>query len=559
MQCVYNRTTAMSKLKRKKLSVEDYKSEQQTLIKKLNDSRCSVALQDSSCATTSTGSRERWWESSELSDAERLWALTLTALCPNLQSDDLEESIPQLPPPSSTKSPVQTLSDWRWCNGNKDVNPPPGLPAPSFLVHPPPANDLKNPSQPPAEENTRASDPPSLSDQEKHASSPDGDSVPVCSTKTTQQRKLDNGVNCLEDCKLLDDQGDRFGQARNVSETRRSKAESRTVRSVEWKSAEIGAGKSESGIRTFSGAEGPALVLETKQEASGSGSGQEAKTGAGQRAKSGVREFGLGTGTKSGIAEGAKSGLGRNSIASGSGLDLGTKSGASGSGLVLGTKSGASGSGLVLGTKSGASGSGLVLGAKSGSGQEAKSGLVRSGSGLVQSGTVQEEENGLMVFRSGLGTNASGSKLGMETKSGTEWEAKSGIRGSGTNSVEEKIANSGSSKSGLGLETKSGTEQEAKSGTRESGTNSGEEKLAKSGLGRSGANSGASRSGSGLETTRSPEGSESGLETKSGAEHRSELECCPMCLMPFPAGFTQMECDGHLAQCLSEMHDDIIW
>ncbi|XP_036435554.1 uncharacterized protein si:ch73-70k4.1 [Colossoma macropomum] len=38
-----------------------------------------------------------------------------------------------------------------------------------------------------------------------------------------------------------------------------------------------------------------------------------------------------------------------------------------------------------------------------------------------------------------------------------------------------------------------------------------------------------------------------------------KLECCPMCLMPFPAGFSQMECDGHLAQCLSEMNTDVVW
>ncbi|XP_053092163.1 Fanconi anemia core complex-associated protein 20 [Pangasianodon hypophthalmus] len=37
------------------------------------------------------------------------------------------------------------------------------------------------------------------------------------------------------------------------------------------------------------------------------------------------------------------------------------------------------------------------------------------------------------------------------------------------------------------------------------------------------------------------------------------LECCPMCLMPFPARFSQMECDGHLAQCLSEMNADMMW
>ncbi|KAI3357665.1 hypothetical protein L3Q82_015518, partial [Scortum barcoo] len=37
------------------------------------------------------------------------------------------------------------------------------------------------------------------------------------------------------------------------------------------------------------------------------------------------------------------------------------------------------------------------------------------------------------------------------------------------------------------------------------------------------------------------------------------LESCPMCLMVFPAGFTQMDCDAHLAQCLSEVNVDVTW
>ncbi|XP_071370647.1 uncharacterized protein [Centroberyx affinis] len=37
------------------------------------------------------------------------------------------------------------------------------------------------------------------------------------------------------------------------------------------------------------------------------------------------------------------------------------------------------------------------------------------------------------------------------------------------------------------------------------------------------------------------------------------LRSCPMCLLVFPAGFTQMDCDGHLAQCLSEMNVDMSW
>ncbi|CAM4717785.1 unnamed protein product [Leuciscus chuanchicus] len=167
----------MSKLKRKKLSVEESRSEQHSRIKKSNDSLCTVTLQDSGCIKTSNvTARERWWESSELSDAERLWALTLRALCPSLQSDQ-EESIPQLPPPSSTTTLVQKVSDWKWCSANEVADPPPDLPAPSFLTHSPPVNDCKNPSQPPAEKNIGESDSPALADQENCTSSPDQESV----------------------------------------------------------------------------------------------------------------------------------------------------------------------------------------------------------------------------------------------------------------------------------------------------------------------------------------------------------------------------------------------
>ncbi|XP_038629043.1 uncharacterized protein LOC119950575 isoform X1 [Scyliorhinus canicula] len=37
------------------------------------------------------------------------------------------------------------------------------------------------------------------------------------------------------------------------------------------------------------------------------------------------------------------------------------------------------------------------------------------------------------------------------------------------------------------------------------------------------------------------------------------LESCPMCLVPFPAGFTVLEVDSHLAKCLSESTEDVIW
>ncbi|XP_030277651.1 uncharacterized protein si:ch73-70k4.1 isoform X2 [Sparus aurata] len=37
------------------------------------------------------------------------------------------------------------------------------------------------------------------------------------------------------------------------------------------------------------------------------------------------------------------------------------------------------------------------------------------------------------------------------------------------------------------------------------------------------------------------------------------LQSCPMCLLVFPAGFSQMDCDSHLAQCLSEVNMDMTW
>ncbi|XP_026851922.2 uncharacterized protein si:ch73-70k4.1 [Electrophorus electricus] len=69
--------------------------------------------------------------------------------------------------------------------------------------------------------------------------------------------------------------------------------------------------------------------------------------------------------------------------------------------------------------------------------------------------------------------------------------------------------------------------------------------------------------------TGSPDiGTESGLETDAmvgksegsgpGLEGAG-LECCPMCLMLFPEGFSQMECDSHLARCLSDMNGDMAW
>ncbi|XP_054636238.1 uncharacterized protein si:ch73-70k4.1 [Dunckerocampus dactyliophorus] len=48
-------------------------------------------------------------------------------------------------------------------------------------------------------------------------------------------------------------------------------------------------------------------------------------------------------------------------------------------------------------------------------------------------------------------------------------------------------------------------------------------------------------------------------DTKSGEIAEGKLNSCPMCLQVFPVGFSQMDCDGHLAQCLSEMNVDMAW
>ncbi|XP_026125088.1 putative per-hexamer repeat protein 5 isoform X2 [Carassius auratus] len=457
--------------------------------------------------------RARWWESSELSDVERLWALTLRAFCPALQSDQ-EECIPQLPPPSSTKT-VQKISDWRWYSADEDVNPPLNLPAPSFLNNPQPVNVVKNPSQPPAAESMGECSPPAIADQENHASSPDQESGSVCDIQTAQQRHLED--NWVEGHELSDGQSDKFDQVGKVT---KGSGAGLDVQSGAGKGVKTGAGGSGSWLRTVSEAEGSVSGMGTKQGSSGSGSGQKAKSGtggygAGQRAKSGVRGSGLVLGAKSGVGLDVESGPGK-----------GVNTGAGGSGSRLRTISEAVSS---MGTKLRASGSG--------SGQRAKSGLGG--------------------FESGLGTNSreSGSGLGQGTKSGLNLGQKSATKESGAASGSglgtKLIAEGSGTATGTGLGTKSGAEgSRAASGTGLETT--------------SGTEGSRAASGSGLGTTSEAEGSRaasgSGLGTTSGTEGAgSGLECCPMCLMPFPAGFTQMQCDGHLAQCLSEMNEDIIW
>nr|XP_055023133.1 uncharacterized protein si:ch73-70k4.1 [Misgurnus anguillicaudatus] len=483
----------MSKLKRKKSAV-DYRPEQQPVSKKTNESLCRV--QESHCSKTlkdsSAAEVVSWWERSELSDVERIWALTLKALCPSLQTHQ-EECIPQLPPPSSTllqRTPVDKESDWKWSSPDENITELPDLPAPSFLIH---QHRVINPtSHHPAVKDNVESEPGETNqttNRENSDVSNNQEGVSICDLQTMQHRRIDVHA-------LLNKTSDTCGPAGQVFEQFGTISE---------------AGGSGSGLKTKSGAGGSELG--TKSGAGGSGSGLKTKTGPGGPGSelgtiSGAGGSGSGLKTKSG-AGGSGSELGTKSGAGGSGSGLKTKSGAGESGSELQTKSGAGGSGSGLKTKSGAGGSGSELGTKSGAGGsrselQTKSGAGGSGSGL-------KTNSGAGGFELGRKSGAGGSGTGLKTKSGAG--------GSGTG-PKTKLA-AGGSKSLFG--TKS------------------------AGAGSMGSMF-STKSGSGLS-----------LEKPGAGKSQLELECCPMCLMPFPAGFSQMECDGHLAQCLSEMNADIVW
>ncbi|KAM6216875.1 Fanconi anemia core complex-associated protein 20 [Rhynchocyon petersi] len=46
---------------------------------------------------------------------------------------------------------------------------------------------------------------------------------------------------------------------------------------------------------------------------------------------------------------------------------------------------------------------------------------------------------------------------------------------------------------------------------------------------------------------------------KPSVEKKPALTCCPMCLVEFSATLSQLDIDAHLAQCLAESTDDIMW
>ncbi|XP_050765605.1 Fanconi anemia core complex-associated protein 20 [Gymnogyps californianus] len=54
-------------------------------------------------------------------------------------------------------------------------------------------------------------------------------------------------------------------------------------------------------------------------------------------------------------------------------------------------------------------------------------------------------------------------------------------------------------------------------------------------------------------------GTESCKKTENQSEGSSALDSCPMCLMNFSGTLSQLDIDGHLARCLSESADDVMW
>ncbi|XP_026718337.1 Fanconi anemia core complex-associated protein 20 [Athene cunicularia] len=54
-------------------------------------------------------------------------------------------------------------------------------------------------------------------------------------------------------------------------------------------------------------------------------------------------------------------------------------------------------------------------------------------------------------------------------------------------------------------------------------------------------------------------GTESCKKMENPSEASSTLESCPMCQMDFSRTLSQLDIDGHLARCLSESTDDVVW
>ncbi|KAM7030842.1 Fanconi anemia core complex-associated protein 20 [Acridotheres tristis] len=74
----------------------------------------------------------------------------------------------------------------------------------------------------------------------------------------------------------------------------------------------------------------------------------------------------------------------------------------------------------------------------------------------------------------------------------------------------------------------------------------------------------AAREATGVPVEKPQLGSAPGAEShedkmENQSEAASALDSCPMCLMQFSGRLSQLDIDGHLARCLSESADDVMW
>ncbi|KAK6303160.1 hypothetical protein J4Q44_G00256140 [Coregonus suidteri] len=118
-----------SKLKRKKLSIEEPRTDiffRNTLIKNNESSNASI---ESLSSTRPVVPTEAWWSRGDLAAIESLWALTLSSALPCLEAHPWDP-VPDLPTASTLSSTVDQQSEWRWCSLSEDMTPFPSSPSP---------------------------------------------------------------------------------------------------------------------------------------------------------------------------------------------------------------------------------------------------------------------------------------------------------------------------------------------------------------------------------------------------------------------------------------------
>ncbi|KAL2103389.1 hypothetical protein ACEWY4_000257 [Coilia grayii] len=123
----------VSKLKRRKTSVEDCKSEHlQRSLPKESIGSSLVKQEQPKCnrASDRAQSVREWWAQPGLSPLERVWALTLQAFSPQVLGASNPELLSDLPPPQAQlkSNAREKQAEWRWCCLGDEVGALPEMP-----------------------------------------------------------------------------------------------------------------------------------------------------------------------------------------------------------------------------------------------------------------------------------------------------------------------------------------------------------------------------------------------------------------------------------------------